>query len=270
MEDALKFRDLIDTISTPKEENHLHLVLHTFGGDPYTAAKIVNLFHHNFSKVTVVIPYVAMSAGTLLALGADEIIISDMGQIGPLDMQVSHPDNEKAISALDYTESVSYTFGQAKEAFSLFLREIQEVSGRNLRKKDAYDMASKRAIELFVPMIDKIDPVHLNKCSRILTVAKKYGQEFLKNYSLKRAVLEEKGDDYCNSLIGYLTYRMPDHAYGIFYSEANKIGLNVFKQDSYTHWDKVWGKIKPAMGDFFQEKPVLSKLILELKFDATT
>lgn len=268
MVDAFSFQQLVDnTVQSKKEDSHLHLILHTFGGDPYTAAKIVNILRHRFAKITVVVPYCAMSAGTLIALGADEIVLAETGQIGPLDMQVSHPETEKRISALDYTDSISYILGQTKEATSLLLKELYESSNSRVKMKDAMEIASSSAVELFKPLLEKIDPVQLNKSARILTVAKKYGQEFLQQYSIKRDVLEKEGEGYCDALIRHMIYRMPDHAYGIFYAEADRIGLNVINQDSYTHWGKIWGKITPAIIDFFTEKPSLSKLIIELKLD---
>lgn len=68
------------------------------GGDPITALRIMSLLRERFDKISVLLPYVAYSAATILALGADEIIMHPYSNLGPVDPQltVSH-NNEKGV-----------------------------------------------------------------------------------------------------------------------------------------------------------------------------
>lgn len=66
----------------------LVVIIHTPGGDSYAIETITEYIHSKFEKVTVIVPVMAMSAGTMFALSCDEIIISRAGQLGPIDTQI--------------------------------------------------------------------------------------------------------------------------------------------------------------------------------------
>src|SRR5438552_14380705 len=66
----------------------LDMVLHTPGGLVLAALQIARAIHKHKGKVTAVVPHYAMSGGTLIALAADEIVMSAHAVIGPVDPQV--------------------------------------------------------------------------------------------------------------------------------------------------------------------------------------
>ncbi len=66
----------------------LDIVLHTPGGLVLAALQIARAIHKHQGKVTAVVPHHAMSGGTLIALAADEILMSEYAVIGPVDPQL--------------------------------------------------------------------------------------------------------------------------------------------------------------------------------------
>ena len=76
----------------PKGEKDIDLLLISNGGDPITSLRIISLLRERFKKVSVLLPYVAYSAATVLSLGADEIVMHPYSNLGPVDPQlrVSH------------------------------------------------------------------------------------------------------------------------------------------------------------------------------------
>lgn len=70
----------------------LSLILHTPGGQPDAAETIVNYLRSKFSDFEVIVPTYAMSAGTMIALAADRIVMGRQSQLGPIDphMQTVH------------------------------------------------------------------------------------------------------------------------------------------------------------------------------------
>ena len=66
----------------------LVLILHTPGGIPNAAETIVSYLRSKFSYMEVIIPTYAMSAGTMISLGADRIIMGRQSQMGPIDPQM--------------------------------------------------------------------------------------------------------------------------------------------------------------------------------------
>ena len=66
----------------------LDLMLHTPGGDPAAAEAIVNYLRLKFNyDIMVIVPQLAMSAGTMIACAAKEIIMGKQSSLGPIDPQ---------------------------------------------------------------------------------------------------------------------------------------------------------------------------------------
>ena len=82
----------------PKENKEIDFLIISNGGDPITALRIMSLLRERFSKIAVLLPYVAYSAATVLSLGADQIVMHPYSNLGPVDPQltVAH-SNEKGV-----------------------------------------------------------------------------------------------------------------------------------------------------------------------------
>lgn len=72
---------------TPREQP-LDLVVHTPGGLALAAEMIAMALAHHRGKVTVMVPFYAMSGGTLIALAANEIRMEPYSVLGPVDPQI--------------------------------------------------------------------------------------------------------------------------------------------------------------------------------------
>lgn len=73
----------------PNDTESLDLLVVSNGGDPTVAFRIMTLIRERVKKVSILIPQAAYSAATLLALGADEIVMHRNGNLGPVDPQIS-------------------------------------------------------------------------------------------------------------------------------------------------------------------------------------
>ena len=66
----------------------LDLILHTPGGSPNAAEAIVNYLRDKFKKdIRVIVPQLAMSAGTMMACASKTIIMGKQSSLGPIDPQ---------------------------------------------------------------------------------------------------------------------------------------------------------------------------------------
>lgn len=66
----------------------LDLILHTPGGSPVATEAIVNYLRIKFNNdIRVIVPQLAMSAGTMLACSAKTIIMGKQSSLGPIDPQ---------------------------------------------------------------------------------------------------------------------------------------------------------------------------------------
>lgn len=67
----------------------LDIILHSPGGDPTAADSLVRYMRERFTDVRVIVPLAAMSAATMWSLAADEIVMGQHSQLGPIDPQLN-------------------------------------------------------------------------------------------------------------------------------------------------------------------------------------
>jgi ClpP class serine protease len=92
--DYLAMNDLEDVLTalaaTPPGAP-LDIVLHTRGGLSLAAMQISRAIKAHKGKKTAFVPYYAMSAGTMIALACDEIVMTPHACLGPIDPQLGVP-----------------------------------------------------------------------------------------------------------------------------------------------------------------------------------
>lgn len=74
-------------------EPRIDLFLFSLGGDTIAPWRLVNLLREYCQEFGVLVPYKAHSAATLIALGADEIVMGPMAELSPIDPSISTPFN---------------------------------------------------------------------------------------------------------------------------------------------------------------------------------
>lgn len=95
---------------TPKDKN-LVIILHTPGGEMTAGMQIARMLKNWQADVKVVVPYYAMSAGTLIALSAREIVMDENAVLGPIDPQIqAQKGTVPAVAVVD----VEKNFGREK------------------------------------------------------------------------------------------------------------------------------------------------------------
>lgn len=94
-------------------ETELDLILHSPGGSAEAAESLVAYMRQQFKHIRVIVPIAAMSAATMVALSADEIILGKHSQLGPIDPQfiISTPEGVRAAPA----KAILNQFELAKE-----------------------------------------------------------------------------------------------------------------------------------------------------------
>jgi ClpP class serine protease len=80
--------DVMRACAMTDPEVPLDIVLHTPGGLVLASLQIAQAVRQHKGKVTVFVPHYAMSGGTLIALAADEIVMSPHAVLGPVDPQL--------------------------------------------------------------------------------------------------------------------------------------------------------------------------------------
>lgn len=86
-------RDIIeDMLSKMDYGKGLDLIINSPGGLPLAAERIINVCRSYSSNFQVIIPKMAKSAATMIAFGADEILMGETAELGPIDPQIVYTD----------------------------------------------------------------------------------------------------------------------------------------------------------------------------------
>jgi ClpP class serine protease len=93
--------EILRAIQMTDEDIPLDIVLHTPGGIVLAALQIARAIHEHKAKVTVFVPHYAMSGGTLIAVAADEIIMSKHAVLGPIDPQIGQSPAASLIKVVE-------------------------------------------------------------------------------------------------------------------------------------------------------------------------
>lgn len=201
----------------PKHQGRLTLVLTTYGGDAHAAYRLARILRSLYKSIRLIVAGPCKSAGTLVAIATHEIAFSPLGELGPLDIQVSKRDELISRgSGLDTLQTFSLIRGWAFATFESYMLQIVEKSSGSISTKMACEVAGRLVADLFEPLISQVDPHRLSEVQRMMTIAREYGTR-LSPPNLK--------PDALNTLIN----AYPAHEFVIDEREARKLFEKVDK-----------------------------------------
>jgi ClpP class serine protease len=111
----------------------LDIVLHTPGGLVLAALQIARAIRRHPGKVTVFVPHYAMSGGTLIALAANEIVMSEDAVLGPVDPQLGQYPAASIVKAVakkpapDVDDNTLILADQAEKAIAQLRESAREL-----------------------------------------------------------------------------------------------------------------------------------------------
>ena len=146
----------------PDKSKDVLFILYTAGGDADVAYRVARFLQNSFKRVEIYIPRICKSAGTLICIGSDTLVISEDSELGPLDVQIKKPDELiDHSSGLDILQSFDFLHEKSMETFRGVLIDI--AAGGRLSTKLAVEIATKMTVGLFAPIYSQIDPVRVGE-----------------------------------------------------------------------------------------------------------
>lgn len=202
-------QDVIDIFIEQLDQNgivdRIVLYLYTRGGDTAAAWNIVNLLRMYCEELIVVIPHKAHSAGTIISLGANRIIMTKQATLSPIDPSLITSLNPRNPIRQDVELPVSV------EAVNGYIELAKSEFGI---KSDA-EMAN-----VLMKLSEYVHPLVLGQVYRLRTQIKMLARRLLINQKID----EEK----VNKIIEFLCSDSGSHDYTINRREAkNELGLNI-------------------------------------------
>lgn len=218
MEDYYVFVDMLKDLT----DDDIDVYLETPGGSGEAAEVIVRFLRSKFKKVNFLISGESKSAGTLIALSGDEIMMTQTGCLGPIDAQVKI--GRTVVSAYDYIEWMEEKQKEANEK-------------KSLNSADAI-------------MIAQINPGELKGVDNALNYAKDLVCEWLPKYKFKdwdetetsktkvtTAMKKSRAAEIVEELVNHSKWR--SHGRPLKIEDLKKIGLKIVEVDD----DKTLGDL---------------------------
>lgn len=185
----------------------ISLVLYTRGGNTLAAWSLINMLRMFCDQLEIIVPTIAQSAGTLMCLGADRIVMTKQAMLGPIDPSITGPLNPlipgagPTARAPVSVEAVKGYIEMAKADFGV---------------KSAEDMT-----KVLIDLAQKVHPLLLGAIFRSKSQIQFLAGELL-NYSIKDKAKQRK-------IIDFLCSESGSHDYTINRREAHALGLAVEK-----------------------------------------
>ncbi len=200
-----------ETLYDAEPSQKLHVLLRTTGDDGEVALRLARQAHARTSELTVIVPDIAKSAGTLFVLGAHRILLGPTSDLGPTDPQFRRADGrpiaaKSIIAAVDYALEAVAEHPQSLQLHAALLAETTALDVQQAR--DAMEYADDLLIEALACQPE-----------RSLTDVKSLGEQ------LKEPLIGEPND----------------HGASVSADQALKLGLPVVKLDPLSdQWRMIW------------------------------
>lgn len=192
----------LDHIGATKK---ISLYLYTRGGHTLAAWSIANLLAQFCDEFEVLIPSKAHSAGTLICLGANTLLMTKQATLGPIDPSVNTPLNPQVPGAPPNARTPV-----SVEAINGFI-ELAKAQGI----KNTNDMTT-----VITTLASHVHPLVLGEVYRTRSQIRMLGQRLLARHTNDKKKIEK--------LLAFLCSESGSHDYTIFRQEArDNLGLNV-------------------------------------------
>jgi hypothetical protein len=215
-------------LDTIRDVEKISLILYTRGGETLAAWSLVNLIRNFCKDFEVIVPFHCHSAGTLICLGADRIIMTKQATLGPIDPSVNGPMNP-----------IITINGQQRQipVNVEFINGYLEMARTELGINDQVALA-----QIFDNLSNKINPMVLGQVQRTRVQIQMLAKKLLTHQKID----ETKQVD----IINFLCKESGSHDYTIYRREAKEeLGLNIEKPDDnlYKIINAIYEDIKTEM-----------------------
>ena len=136
----------------------LDVMLHSPGGSPFVAEWVVTMLRSRFGPIRVLVPHSAKSAAAMIALSADEILMDEVGELGPIDPQMVISSDEGTV--VSPAQAILDQFDDAKE----------DVTGNPER------------LAPWLPILRQYGPSLLEESRNAIALSKKLVRTWLRTY----------------------------------------------------------------------------------------
>ncbi|MCK9578403.1 hypothetical protein M0R01_02840 [bacterium] len=221
--------DIIPIISKQlrqiKRVENIDLFLYSTGGDTMVPWRLVSMIREYCNKFSVIVPYKAHSAATMISLGADEIVMTDLSELSPIDPSTTNAFNPP--DSINPQNKIPISVEDVMAYFDLAKNKVGIKNSEDLTK----------IFNKFIESNPQIHPLALGNINRTHNLIRRLAERLLKSHNIP--IQKNKS----LKIVNYFTEKLYSHQYIIGKKEA--------KEDL-------------GVETIIEAKPELAKLITEL------
>jgi len=205
---------LVNSLGDHRFDN-LDLIVQSSGGDIHAAYLIMSMLRQRMKgegELIACVPSRAQSAATLLCLGADKILLGELGALGPLDAQirvgVTDAGTPNYISALHLLKALSRLQEFSLESFTAMASHLdahQASHDDQIKYGIEYSQAITR------PLFEHIQSGEVGYWDQMLKTGEEYGRRLLERGDLVMKDIEINRKDHIKSIVHQLVFEYPSH-----------------------------------------------------------
>lgn len=199
--------------------NKISLIVYTCGGDTLAAWNIINLFREFCNELEIIVPNKCRSSGTLMALGANSIIMTKQATLGPIDPSI--------------TRSMSPVIPNTNPPQRLPI-SVESVKGYFSLLKEEFGASSDAALSAaYTKLSEYIHPLVLGDVYRTQKQIQMLAEKLLRMHHVD--------DEVIKIIVTFLCSDSGSHDYTINRTEARSLGLSVESPTQETYNElKAW------------------------------
>ena len=205
----------------------ISLFLYTRGGNTLAAWTLVNLIRNFCKDFEVIVPFNCHSAGTLISLGANRIIMTKQATLGPIDPSVNGPLNPAVPGTNNPNAKVPVSVEFVDAYLQMAKSELEITDQESLAK-------------ILIDLSQHIHPLTLGQVYKSKSQIQMLAEKLLEHQDITK---ESK-----KSIIKFLCSESGSHDYTIHRKEAKNLGLEIEKPDM-----ELYGLIKEIYDDIESE-----------------
>lgn len=200
------FLNHLDKFGLPDK---ITLYLYTRGGDTMAAWGLINLLKQFCKNYEIIVPAKARSAGTLMCLGAEKVVMTKQATIGPIDPSLnSHLNPQNPTSPNNPQARIPVSVESIKGYFEYAKQELNISHEAELTK-------------IFLNLSQQIHPIVIGNVFRSRLQIQMIAANLLKKHF-------PDDEDKVQKIIKFLCSDSGSHDYPIFRREARDyLGLNI-------------------------------------------
>ncbi len=196
-------RELLDQLLALPERpvEKLDLFLCSNGGDSVLPWRLVPIFRHFAKSFAVLVPYHAYSAATILALGANEIVMHPFGVLGPIDPTVTNQFNPQL------PPDSGNLVGISVEDVKAYVNFVKQTVG--ITHED-------ELVQMLAVLAEKVHPLALGNVERFLSQSRMIARKLLNTH------MDSVSDRDIEDIVENLASKLFFHGHPINRTEAEK------------------------------------------------